>query len=72
HIAVAQYCISQASDFKFITISKQQCLFRFEYEHNHQRFNYLALLPFNDYLDYAYKHLNKANPRANMPCPVIT
>ena len=72
HTAIAQNCISQASDFKFITKSKQQGLLRFEKEHNHQRFNYQALLPFNDYLDFAYKHINKTNPRADMPCPVIT
>ncbi|WP_166421132.1 alpha/beta fold hydrolase [Pseudoalteromonas sp. Z1A8] len=72
HIAVAQNCISQASDFKFIIKSKQQGLLRFENEYTHQRFNYQALLPFSDYLDYEYKHINKAKPHANMPCPVIT
>jgi alpha-beta hydrolase superfamily lysophospholipase len=72
HIAVAQNCISQASDLKFITKSKQQGLLRFEKEHDHQHFNYHALLPFNDYLDFAYKHINKTNPRADIPCPVIT
>ena len=72
HIAVAQNCIEQASDFKFITKSKQQGLLRFENEHSHQPFNYHAALPFDDYLSYAYQHINKANPRANIPCPVIT
>ena len=29
-------------------------------------------MTFQRYLDYAYDHINKANPRANLPCPVIT
>lgn len=72
HIVVAQNCTSQASDFNFITKSKQQGLLRFENEHNRQHFNYKALLPFKDYLGYAHQHINKANPRASMPCSVIT
>jgi len=72
HLAAAQDCITQSSSFSFILKAKQQGLFRFENEHTHQSFNYQALLPFQRYLDYAYDHINKANPRANLPCPVIT
>lgn len=72
HFVSAQNCISQLSDYEFINNSKQQGLLRFTSAHHHQPFDYQSLQPFNEYLDYAYQHIQQANPRATLPCPVLT
>jgi alpha-beta hydrolase superfamily lysophospholipase len=72
HLATAQNCITQLSDYEFIANSKQQGLLRFESPHHHQPFDYQSLQPFSEYLNYAYQHIQQANPRADLPCPVFT
>jgi alpha-beta hydrolase superfamily lysophospholipase len=72
HFALAQNCITQANDYRFILKSKQQGLLRTENVHKHLPFNYQAHTPFASYLKYTYQHIKKTNPRATMPCPVIT
>lgn len=72
HTCGAQNCITQEQDFNFIIKSKQQGLLRFENDYSHQPFSYDEQTPFNEYLNYAYQHIKKANPRADLPCPVAT
>ena len=43
HLAVAENCITQASDFEFIKKSKQQGLLRYTKDHHQAYFDYQAL-----------------------------
>ena len=70
--AQVQTCLEQLADTQFIINSKEQGLLRFENDTPAPSFNFADNRAFSDYLHYAYQHIALKNPRAAMPCPVLT
>lgn len=65
-------CVTQLTDLNYIMNSKKQGLLRFEKSNANTDFSYQSEQAFSDYLSFAYQHILAANPRASMPCPVLT
>lgn len=73
NITLAQTnCINQLADLSYIMKSKQQGLLRFESSRLATDFSYQTDLAFSDYLAFAYQYILAKNPRASMPCPILT
>lgn len=70
--AKVQTCIEQLTDSQLIMQSKEQGLLRFENDAPAPSFNFASNRPFSEYLAFAYQTIYIKNPRATLPCPVIT
>lgn len=70
--ANVQTCLTQLTDAQFIMQSKKHGLLRFENDTVAPSFNFNSDTAFQQYLAFAHQHIAIKNPRATMPCPVIT
>lgn len=71
-LAADNNCVDQLTDLDFIIKSKEQGLLRFTKQQSKQVFSYQPNTSFTKYLEFAYQHITQENPRAKMPCPVLT